>query len=147
MLNIISPVIDGLFIGSIDALHPEIIRQHNIQAIVSVVSHDVKTMYPPNTNFIKIGIVDHESENIGPWLDPGFHFIHSHLMNKKNVLVHCQAGISRSATIVLYYLMKRFGVPLRIALGHLREKRPIVNPNDGFMQTLSMYSMYRFGSI
>ena len=146
-MNTINPVVDYLYIGNIDALHPEIIQRHNIQAIVSVIGHDIKIMYPANTNFIKIGIWDNEAENIEPWLEPGFQFIHSHRLTKKNVLVHCQAGISRSATMVLYYLMKCFGVPLRVAFGHLREKRPSVNPNTRFMRTLSKYSMQRFGGI
>lgn len=143
----ISPVIDHLFIGNIDSINPHVLKQYNIKAIVSIVGDEVKVMYPSDTNFIRIGLLDHESQNIEPWLEPGYHFINSHRLSKKNVLVHCQAGVSRSATMVLYYLMKHFRVPLRIALGHLREKRPIVRPNPGFLRTLSNYSIQHHGTI
>lgn len=58
-------------------------------------------------------------------------------------MVHCVAGISRSATIVIGYLMKvnRYSVEKVIsdlikALLKVKKKRSIVNPNKGFMMEL-----------
>lgn len=39
-------------------------------------------------------------------LEKAYVFISNAINNKKIVLVHCAAGISRSTTLVLYYLMK-----------------------------------------
>jgi hypothetical protein len=52
------------------------------------------------------------------------------------VLVHCAGGVSRSATVVLGYLMARRGMTFADALGHLRGRRPIANPNAGFAAQL-----------
>jgi protein-tyrosine phosphatase len=52
----------------------------------------------------------------------------------KNALVHCQLGKSRSATIVIMYLMKHLGMTLREAFKYTKEKRYIVNPNLGFIR-------------
>ena len=49
------------------------------------------------------------------------------------------AGMSRSVTIVTAYLMKRKGWDLRYALGHVKAKRPIAQPNLGFMRQLQEY--------
>jgi protein-tyrosine phosphatase len=46
-----------------------------------------------------------------------------------NVFVHCYAGMSRSATVVIAYLMKSHMWPYDSALAFLRWKRAIVNPN------------------
>lgn len=122
MFNVINLVVDNLFIGNINALHPSILHHYDIKAVISVIGRDVNIVYPNHINHLRINIDDHESENIEPWLEPVYQFIDAHRMKKMNVLVHCHAGISRSATMVLYYLMKYFKVPLRIAFGHLRKK-------------------------
>jgi hypothetical protein len=52
------------------------------------------------------------------------------------VLVHCAGGVSRSATIVLGYLMAKRNMTFESALSHLRAVRPWVNPNEGFAAQL-----------
>lgn len=52
------------------------------------------------------------------------------------VLVHCQAGVSRSATIVIAYLMHQRGMTLMDAFHHVRSLRSIVAPNLSFMGQL-----------
>jgi hypothetical protein len=61
------------------------------------------------------------------------------LLPAGSVLVHCAAGVSRSATVVLGYLMARQNLSLAAALQHLKEVRPWVSPNPGFMQQLEAY--------
>ena len=46
------------------------------------------------------------------------------------------AGVSRSSSIALSYVMHREGTPLDEALERLRVTRPAVRPNDGFMKQL-----------
>ncbi|CAD2217015.1 protein-tyrosine phosphatase [Angomonas deanei] len=52
------------------------------------------------------------------------------------VLVHCQKGKSRSATIVLAYLISRNGWTLNEALDYVKAKRPCIEPNIGFLGAL-----------
>lgn len=54
------------------------------------------------------------------------------------VLVHCFAGVSRSATVVLAYMMYK-GASLAEALALLRSKRSVVSPNPSFMKQLIEY--------
>ena len=53
-----------------------------------------------------------------------------------NVLVHCVAGISRSSTIVMHYLIRREGWTLKRAYEHVLNLRPIIRPNAGFFKEL-----------
>ena len=55
------------------------------------------------------------------------------------ILVHCKYGISRSPSFVLAFLIKYFNFSLQSALKFLRKKRPIVNPNEGFINYLDKY--------
>ncbi|OQV26074.1 putative Dual specificity protein phosphatase 12 [Hypsibius exemplaris] len=57
----------------------------------------------------------------------------------KDVLVHCNAGLSRSATIVTAYLMKEHGVDVKDALDRLRKARSAIEPNSNFHQQLLLY--------
>jgi len=52
--------------------------------------------------------------------------------------VHCMAGRSRSATVVLAYLMTRHGMSLADAYQFLKSKRPGISPNLGYMGLLLM---------
>ncbi|XP_043119322.1 serine/threonine/tyrosine-interacting protein isoform X2 [Puntigrus tetrazona] len=60
-----------------------------------------------------------------------------HIFGK--VLVHGNAGISRSAALVIAYLMETFGVKYRDAFSHVQERRFCINPNVGFVHQLQEY--------
>lgn len=78
---------------------------------------------------------DHPSENIGSVFEKV-----SELMEKTNapILVHCFVGASRSPTIVLAYLMRQ-GMKLEEAFKYVKERRPVVNPNIGFIEQLRAF--------
>ncbi len=57
------------------------------------------------------------------------------------VLVHCRAGISRSATICLAYLISRYRLSLDEAYEFIKKKKSFISPNFGFLgQLLSLES-------
>ena len=56
-------------------------------------------------------------------------------MNGK-VLIHCQAGISRSPTIVIAYLMKVNKLTMNNAYNEVKDKRCIIGPNIIFLSQL-----------
>lgn len=51
------------------------------------------------------------------------------------VLVHCVMGRSRSATLVLAYLMMKHSLSVVEAIEHVRQRRCIL-PNHGFLKQL-----------
>ena len=59
------------------------------------------------------------------------------------VLVHCHAGVSRSATLVAAFLIEEYNMTLRCALRVMRDARPSVRPNPGFEQKLVRFEMRR----
>ncbi|ORY37477.1 phosphatases II, partial [Rhizoclosmatium globosum] len=54
----------------------------------------------------------------------------------ENVLIHCHAGVSRSSTIVLAYLMRFQRLTLYEAWLLTYKARPIIRPNEGFARAL-----------
>ena len=55
------------------------------------------------------------------------------------MLVHCGAGVSRSASLCIAYLMRRFGWNAARARKHCQSRRSLVNPNDGFWRSLCAF--------
>lgn len=53
--------------------------------------------------------------------------------------LHCASGVSRSASIVIAYLMREEGRSYRAALECVRGIRSVVQPNSGFVHQLEWY--------
>jgi len=62
------------------------------------------------------------------------------------ILIHCNQGRSRSASVVVGYLMKANRWSYDTALQHLRSKRPACLPNTGFQEQLLEYEEKLFGT-
>lgn len=60
-------------------------------------------------------------------------------------LVHCLAGVSRSAAMVLGYLVKHRNMPLADAFALVRAARPTARPNSGFFRQLIDWERLHLG--
>jgi hypothetical protein len=56
--------------------------------------------------------------------------------NGKKVIVHCFAGISRSVSVVITYLMVYKGWSYELAFQHIKLRRPKINPHPNFIPIL-----------
>ena len=84
-----------------------------------------------------------EIYNNKPMIEIGYHFINDAILSGKNILVHCMAGISRSVSLVTYYLMKKNYISYDKAFVLVKKKRTIANPNNSFKLQLHQYENKR----
>jgi hypothetical protein len=98
----------------------------NITSVVTA-EREVKLVYPCANiqDYLCVPAQDKENYDISQHFDEVFNFI-ERVREKGNVLVHCILGISRSATLVLAYLIRKNGISLDEAMALVRRKRPIV---------------------
>lgn len=95
---------------------------------------------------MQIRIPDLPNTDISKYFDVTYNFIKKHLSKGENVLVHCAAGISRSSTIILNYIIRNIYEhgyvqkdPYNIVkdvINYSRTRRSVINPNQGFQQQL-----------
>ena len=84
----------------------------------------------------QVKVEDDASQGLRCHFDECFAFIDGALSGGGVVYVHCVAGVSRSATIVVAYLMQRHAMTLRQAFQHVRQRRTCAAPNVGFFEQL-----------
>ena len=66
-------------------------------------------------------------------------FIQEAHKNKRNVLIHCIQGISRSITLCIAYMIFTYGYDYKKAESFVKQKRGIACPNNGFMVELIQF--------
>ncbi|KAI0065061.1 phosphatases II [Artomyces pyxidatus] len=128
----------ALYLGSISAvLDSTILQQHGIHHLVQVL--DVPWL-PKSENdgyqCYRMDILDIESQDLRPHLEDAVEYIDSALRRGQNVLVHCQQGVSRSAAIVIAYLIRKRGMSYDTATAFVLKRRPCIKPNSGFVRCL-----------
>ncbi|XP_041089326.1 dual specificity protein phosphatase 26-like [Polyodon spathula] len=94
--------------------------------------------YYEGMNITYHGIEAHDSPTFDMSVNfyPASEFIHKALSSRGRILVHCAVGVSRSAALVLAYLMIRHNMTLVEAIKTVKEQRGII-PNRGFLRQLS----------
>lgn len=94
-----------------------------------------------NIKILQIGAKDIDMYNIRPDFDLAFMFIDDCLRSRGKIIVNCARGISRSATIVIAYLMFRYNLRLNQSYTLVSSLRPQVRPNSGFRSILAIYDL------
>lgn len=137
-LNRLDKVQDGIFISNLtSAMDDNLLKKHGITHVINLSGFEYQKH--PGIAYLDLPISDVPAARIYTLFSVTNPYISSVLASGGAVLVHCQAGISRSASIVLAYLIANHGYTLDTALNLLREKRPIIRPNPGFIQQLQTY--------
>lgn len=123
IVNDMDEIIPNLWVGSIRAVSDvEGLRRHNIHSVLSAMRGRVK-LAETFTHF-QIQLDDTEDSDALAFFPQCIAFIENELEAGRGVLVHCMAGMSRSATICCAYLMYAKQVDAQTALDMLVKARP-----------------------
>eukprot|EP01097_Dermamoeba_algensis_P009646 TRINITY_DN6884_c0_g1_i1.p1 TRINITY_DN6884_c0_g1~~TRINITY_DN6884_c0_g1_i1.p1 ORF type:complete len:553 (-),score=112.86 TRINITY_DN6884_c0_g1_i1:169-1827(-) len=134
-MDTVDKIIDGLYLGGVmGASNKDLLLSLNITHILTV-SKTIPILYPKDFEYEMIAIDDAPSENIFCRFLTSNHFIDSG-RSRGAVLVHCAAGISRSSSCVIAYLMSKNQMTFRKGLSHVKGQRSCIRPNFGFEKQL-----------
>ncbi|PHT94908.1 Dual specificity protein phosphatase 1 [Capsicum chinense] len=130
---------EGLYLGSFGAANnKDALKSLNLTHILTI-ARDINPPYPDEFFYKVLAVHDRVDENISHYFEECFNYIEEAKGQGGGVLVHCFAGKSRSATIVIAYLMKKHAMSHNEAYQLVKSKRPVVSPNAGFVAQLENY--------
>lgn len=139
----ISHILPHLFLGNFRAASsPDTLHKHQITRVLSVLT--LREVIPiklrlETVNYKHVSKTDHPGEDLLLSLPECVDYISEAVQTKQSVLVHCQVGASRSATVVIAYVMRLNKWPLDQAYQFVKSHRFIINPNNGFRFQLRLY--------
>ncbi|XP_076654009.1 dual specificity protein phosphatase MPK-4 isoform X1 [Halictus rubicundus] len=141
-------IIPGLYLGNLTAATDiEWLREAKIDYVLTVDSCPLPRKIQellPNLTIKYIQITDMPREDLLTHFGDSYEFINHALETNCRILVHCYFGVSRSATLVIAYLMKKYGKSFSDTFEVVKEKRQI-GPNPGFLAQLKLYEEMGFG--
>ncbi|XP_046986510.1 dual specificity protein phosphatase Mpk3 [Schistocerca americana] len=134
-------IVPHLFLGNAsNSEDRESLNRHSIQYILNV-TPDLPNVFEDSGSikYMQIPIADHWSQNLASFFPKAIEFIDEARNNGKGVLVHCVAGVSRSVTITVAYLMNKLSLSLNDAFNLVRSRKSNIAPNFHFMEQLHNY--------
>lgn len=135
-------VSDFLFLGAyIHAYVPKLLESLGITKIVNVTPEPHENHILEKFGDYQIQISDHQTMDIKQHFASAVEYIKECKKNGEKVFVHCQKGISRSASIVLAYLVAGEELTLQEAYSITKQARKFIKPNKGFAIQLGQYEM------
>ncbi len=99
----------------------------------------VEPIFPDDFEYMNIPAQDISSQDLQQYFEDGTKWIEKAVQSEGKVLVHCAYGISRSASMVIAYLMHKTGRSYDETLAYVKSQRPIIQPNRGFEEQLRVW--------
>jgi len=132
-------ITDNLFIGDVaSACNKEELKKIGITHVLTAIL-GAKAPFPKDFVYKNVSIRDMEAEDIYPHLKESVNFIDTAIGGGGKVYVHCICGVSRSATLVAAYLMKKGELTASGAIKQIHQIRNCVDPNPTFRKQLKDY--------
>ena len=131
---------DKLFVSSQDVPRDlQLLKQYGVTHVLNLCSH--ASFHTEAVTFLAVVCYDTPEFKIQDFFPKCFAFIDTALsaQSSAKVLIHCNAGRSRSVTVGLAYLMRTQGIKWRESLEILKKTRPQASPNEGFIKQLDEY--------
>ncbi|KAG2493533.1 hypothetical protein HYH03_008347 [Edaphochlamys debaryana] len=131
---------DKLFIGSMAAEHNyDGLKAAGITHVLQVAEGMVPSHSSEGLRYRTVQVADCPSEDLVAHFGRCFDFIAEAHGQGGGVLVHCVAGVSRSATVCMGWLMFRHRLTVDEAFKRVHRVRPWVAPNPGFRKQLERF--------
>ncbi|XP_051936921.1 dual specificity protein phosphatase 19-like [Hippocampus zosterae] len=128
-----------LLLASQDAAHDmDTLQRYRVSHVLNV-AYGVANAFPDRLIYKTVQILDLPETDITSYVNECGSFIERAREQDGVVLVHCNAGVSRSSSIVTAYLMWREGLAFHEAFRQVKLARPSSRPNSGFYRQLQNY--------
>ncbi|XP_046738310.1 dual specificity protein phosphatase MPK-4-like [Diprion similis] len=132
----------GVILGNLTAATDvDWLREAKITHILTLDSCPLprKIQLLPDITFKYIQVTDLPREDLLTYFEETYQFIKHAQDDGHKTLVHCYFGVSRSAAVVIAFIMKKYSMIFTEAFDLVKSKRRFVGPNPGFVAQLKLY--------
>lgn len=137
-------ILPHLFLGNYEtASDAELLERIGVHYIINVTSNLPNVFEDsPSYHYQRISVDDNSSHNLSHYFPEAIAFIDAAADADSACLVHCLAGISRSVTVCLAYLMNKNKWSLEDAYDLVLRRNASIAPNFHFMGQLIEYERH-----
>lgn len=126
-----------VYVGSqTDACDADVIRRHGITHVLNVSANCPQSEHVDQENFMRVPVNDGYADKLLPHFKQAFQFLDNVRRSNGRCLVHCLAGISRSPTMAIAYIMQHLAMSQDDAYRYVKARRPSISPNFNFLGQL-----------
>ena len=134
--DFIDKITDKIYLGDIEgATDFDYLSKEKINNVLSIIHIPIDYTEEDKINHKVINVDDFEDVNIIKYFKECIDFIEK----SDKVFVHCMCGISRSPSIVIAYLMWKTHCSYFDAYFFVKNRRPFIGPNNGFIKQLQIF--------
>ena len=132
-------IVPGVFLGSVRTVQSS--RVFSTLSITHVLTcaRNVPVQLDPGMKHLVLPVDDDDSEQLSKYFFDAIAFIREALQSHSSVIIHCFAGVSRSATVTAAFLMVEKNLSCEDALKLIKLRRPVIAPNAGFCRQLCSF--------
>lgn len=145
----VSKLLKNLYLCGGSAATVSMMSQLGVSLVINATTESELPNTPlpcDETGYLRVPVKDNREAD----LERYFHQIADRIEEESQrngvTLVHCVAGVSRSASLCLAYLIKYHRMSLKDAYNHVKAKRPQIRPNVAFVKQLMEFEFKQNGS-
>ena len=135
----LTPIDKNIFLGNAyNAADYYYLKQFGITGIVNACD-EISNYFENDFDYFNIDILDINNSSIYKFFDPFILFVDKILKKNGKIMIHCYMGSSRSAILVVLYLIKYKSFHLQKSIQFITKKRNRVNINVTYIDELKKY--------
>jgi protein-tyrosine phosphatase len=133
-------IIDKLFLGAMfDSNQKEGLQFLGVTHIL-IAGNNLAAHYPNDFKYLQLPIDDSDTQGITEYFNASYDFIKEGI-ETGGCFVHCAFGVSRSASIIISYLMRENKWKFDETFEFVKKQRRVIGPNCGFQNELRRYEV------
>ena len=130
-------ILDNIYLGDVLAAENETyLKSFNISVVINCAYEHISDYEALKA--YELNLTDHFPQQLFPTFEFAYNIIKYYNKNNK-IYVHCMSGMSRSASLVIFYIMKEKKWDYDRSFEYVQKIRSCINPNSYFVEQLKEY--------
>ena len=130
-------ILDNIYLGDVLAAENETyLKSFNISVVINCAYEHISEY--EDLKAYELNLTDHFPQQLFPTFEMAYEVIKYYNQNSK-IFIHCMSGMSRSASLVIFYIMKEKKWDYDRSFEYVQKIRSCINPNSYFVEQLKEY--------